>query len=163
MSRILFFSMRTKTYKCDNCFCLCLSYSLSFSLSLSPLHSLCSPVGQGIQVLVPVKVFTPAPNIRDTIRYRETFLSKTYKHEAVRHETATDKCVFLSSPLLLRWQDTPGLTLSPQCPAPCTLHSQRWWTHTMLTHTPATMSMHTRMHSTFLSLMGMKWHCGAQE
>lgn len=58
-------------YNYDNFF-LCLSYSLSLSLFL--LHSLCSPVGQGIQALDPVKVFIPAPNILDTIRYIEILL-----------------------------------------------------------------------------------------
>lgn len=41
-------------------------------LSPSLFLSLCSPVDQAIPVLVPVKVFTPVPNILDTTRYAHT-------------------------------------------------------------------------------------------
>uniref|UniRef100_A0A674MS70 Focal adhesion kinase 1 n=1 Tax=Takifugu rubripes TaxID=31033 RepID=A0A674MS70_TAKRU len=42
-----------------------------------------------------------------------------------QHPGHYQRLISVCSSLLLfwlRWQDTPGLTLSPQCPAPCTLH-----------------------------------------
>eukprot|EP00064_Thunnus_orientalis_P011642 superscaffoldBa00001698_g11673 len=67
-----------------------------------------------------------------------------------------------SIPDTTRWLDTPALTRSPRCRAPCTPRRRQCWTHTTPTRTPATTSTHTRMYSTFPSHTDRTWHCGAQ-
>lgn len=158
------------------------------SLLLFPLclfHSLCSLVDQDIQVLAPVKDFTPAPSILDTTRYLNNFYRQQcslllnfdlifYKFSC-NLQAAKNKnnnlmvcvCVFYFSSLSLvtscvRWLDTPALTHSPQCLVHCTPRQRLCWTHTMPIRTPVTTSTRTRMYSTFLSHMDRTWHCGAQ-